>query len=438
MRIEPTRTDVHAYWAPDLKARRDHACEEDYVQEARARFDRAVVRTLRDTPRAALLVSGGLDSSAIAATAARLGYGGECYTAVAEENSSFMGDENWYADERPKAEALARLYPQLRFRFIAPETGNGIREAAPRWFLDFALPNCNAADMNWFYELRRAFMADGHRVAISGTMGNFSLSWDGHFSLPALARAGRIGTMLKEARAIGRQNGLPLAHVLRSDLVVRAAPRPVQRLLTRLRGRDPDDSGLTLLRREALERLGLRERWRDNGFDPRYRLFGSGAAFRAHQLFDQLQATRDIGAMSAGMTGLERRDPYADRELIEFCLAVPEWLYRQGGVRRAFARAVFADRLPPEILRETKRGAQAANWFATLQSRKIEIAEEAERIEASPLASGLIDVPRLKALIAAWPTDEREARARSKDYRLALARAVHVSQFIRWVEGGNG
>lgn len=438
--VELTRegTRIRRYWRPRLRPDDPPRKEEAYVEEARERFDRAVARSLRDTPRAALPVSGGLDSSAVAATAARLGFGNvECYTAAAQEAPCF---NNEYPDERPKVEALARLYPALPFRFVTPTAPEVAGDPAQRWFLDFALPARNAGgDMEWFSALGQTIARDSHNVLVNGAMGNYSLSWPGHFSLPALLEAGRPREMLREMRALSRATARPLWRVAGGELILRAAPRAVQRMFTRLTNGDPDDvSRLTLLDRGAIEALGLRERWRENGFDPYYRQFGSSTALRAHQIFDQLQATHDIVAMSGASTGIERRDPFADRELVEFCLAVPEWLYRKNGVARSFARAVFADRLPPEILRETRRGAQAPNWFEFLEARKSQIEAEAERIEASSLASRLIDVPRLKRLIATWPKDAAEAEARSNDYRLALPRAIHASQFIRWVEGGNG
>ena len=82
-------------------------------------------------------------------------------------------------------------------------------------------------------------------------------------------------------------------------------------------------------------------------------------------------------------------------------------------------------------------GEQASNWFESLDARKPIIEAEVERIEASRLASRLIDVARLKRLIAEWPSDASVAEARVNEYRLGLDRAVHVGQFIRWVEGGN-
>src|SRR5262249_54780899 len=121
----------------------------------------------------------------------------------------------------------------------------------------------------------------------------------------------------------------------------------------------------------------------------------------------------------------------------EFSLSVPETLYRRHGIARWFARKVFADRLPSEITGERRYGEQAPNWFESLNARKERIMRDLERIEASTLASRLIDVDRLKRLIAEWPPDASAAEARRTEYRYLFERAVHVGQFICWVEGSN-
>jgi hypothetical protein len=65
------------------------------------------------------------------------------------------------------------------------------------------------------------------------------------------------------------------------------------------------------------------------------------------------------------------------------------------------------------------------------------IATEIKRIEASATASRPLDVPRLKRLLDEWPKYEQAAQLRSLEYRAVLDCAVHVGNFIRWVERGN-
>ncbi|PTS72531.1 asparagine synthetase B family protein, partial [Sphingomonas sp. HMWF008] len=90
------------------------------------------------------------------------------------------------------------------------------------------------------------------------------------------------------------------------------------------------------------------------------------------------------------------------------------------------------------ILHERRTGVQAANWFSAMEQRRATIRSDVERLESSPLARQMLDLPRLKALAEGWPSDAAGAQARAREYRLVLARGLHMGAFIRWVEGGNG
>jgi asparagine synthase (glutamine-hydrolysing) len=210
-------------------------------------------------------------------------------------------------------------------------------------------------------------------------------------------------------------------------------------VLHRLQGRDPDSvARFSALNPDFIAESGLARQWRAEGFDPWFAYDGWDAArHRARFLFDHNQFARDSFSAGEEIRGVEFRDPHADRRLLEFLLTVPEPMYCRNGVPRSFARAVFADRLPPEILDERRRGVNGVTWFHRLSARRQDIAIELERLDGSPLARKLVDLPRLKTLVQQWPKDANAAELRRKDYRLALSRGVHVGRFIRWVEGGN-
>jgi asparagine synthase (glutamine-hydrolysing) len=154
-------------------------------------------------------------------------------------------------------------------------------------------------------------------------------------------------------------------------------------------------------------------------------------------LFDYNQFARDAAAMASELHGFAIRAPLGDRRLLEFLLRVPEPLYRRNGQPRSFARHVLSDRLPPEIISETRSGYQSAGWFRRLSDRRAEIMDELEALQASPLAARIIDLPRLRRLASNWPADEQAAEARKLEFHIVLDRGLHVGRFIRWVEGGN-
>lgn len=53
--------------------------------------------------------------------------------------------------------------------------------------------------------------------------------------------------------------------------------------------------------------------------------------------------------------GLPRFSPLMSQPLLEFCLAIPTWLWCEGGINRALARAAFASELPREIVMRTSK-----------------------------------------------------------------------------------
>jgi asparagine synthase (glutamine-hydrolysing) len=238
---------------------------------------------------------------------------------------------------------------------------------------------------------------------------------------------------------VARESKRNVARTFTSEVIMPTAPFWMRRLINRSRGRDPDSVARhSALNPDFIAEAGLARQWREQGFDPWFGPRDTNAArWRAARVFDHNQYVSDIRAMSGEIVGREVRDPHADRRLLEFALAVPEPMFRRDGVPRSFARRVLADRLPREIIDERRRGASNPTWFRSLDAKRADLARDIERMEASPLARRLIDLPRLRRLMAQWPKDAQAAERRVDEYRFALARGVHVGRFIRWVEGGN-
>jgi asparagine synthase (glutamine-hydrolysing) len=429
------------YWTPDFDAAPLYRREEDYIGRARELLDLAVASAMRDTPRVAISTSGGLDSSAIAATAARLGVAESitCFCSVPPHGTQINVGPSRYLDERDKVEALVRMHPSLTARFITPGRDNPLADDDTRYFARANLPALNPTGIGNGRHFTDAIQAAGHRVVLIGSYGDFGLSWRGPLSLVALLRDGQVSTFAHELHAVARESDRGVARTFAGDVIMPTAPLWMRRLIYRLRGRDPDSvTQHSALNTAFIVESGLARRWREQGFDP---WFGprdwNAARWRAARVFDHNQHVSDMRAMAGDIFGCEARDPHADRRLLEFALAVPEPMYRRNGVARSFARKVLADRLPREIIDERRRGTNNPTWFRSLNARRAEIARDIERLEASPLARRLLDVPRLKRLMAQWPKDEQAAESRRNEYQLALARGIHVGRFVRWVEGGN-
>jgi len=429
------------YWMPDLEAPAPFRRDEDYIERTRELLDQAVAASIAGTPDVAISISGGLDSSAVAATVARLDPTRRiaCFSVVLPPGTQIDVGPGHYADERDKVEALGRMYPALDVHCLAPETLHPIERDDTRHFAHGGMPTLAPSILGTHGFLRDAVVSGGYGALLTGNLGNYGLSWAGRFSLLELLRAGAPAAFLRELRAVSRHSGRSPARTFAGDVVLPAVPAPVRRAIARLRGRKADGSAISrALNPGFIADLDLPRLWRAQGFDPWFGVSGShGRRHRSHQVFDSNQFARDANATSAEVSGYDIRDPLGDRRLAEFLLRVPEPMYRRDGVPRSFARAVLADRLPREILAETRRGAQAVTWYRRLDARRQDIAADLERLEASPLACRMIDLPHLKQLMARWPADEQAAVPRRTDYAITLSRGLHIGRFIRWVETGS-
>ncbi|WP_232302718.1 hypothetical protein [Elstera litoralis] len=59
------------------------------------------------------------------------------------------------------------------------------------------------------------------------------------------------------------------------------------------------------------------------------------------------------------------------------------------------------------------------------------------RLRRSPTASRLLDLDRLERLIADWPETTAAAETARVQLQVMLQEALHVGNYIAWVEGTN-
>jgi asparagine synthase (glutamine-hydrolysing) len=402
---------MHRYWQPDPARRERFSCDRDYVERGRELLGRAVADRMPACDPIVITVSGGLDSTGVAATAALLDPARRIRTltrcpATGAVQPRRSGTD---PDERALVELLARLHPSLDCGFIDTAAAEAVETEPAAWFAARALPALSAIPAGWGWPLTRQAMALGSQAMLGGSLGNFTLSWAGRDRGWQHRATGYLPLGLR--RRIRRWNG-------RSEV---AWPR------------------YSPLAPAFAAEIGLEDRYR------RYRVTPDHVTRGDPRLAPGLglpcaggqAVVLDMMAAQRAATGVELRLPLADMRLVEFCLAIPDDQFRRGSQARLLARRVLADRVPAEILDNPVRGAQVPEWFSRLAPRRAALGAALSRIECSPLAARILDLPRLKRLLDAFPADADAAEARRSDYLSVLANGIHTGQFICWLEGRN-
>lgn len=420
------------YWTleqiPAVRFKRD----DDYVMAARELLDRAVACRLPEQGGFGVHLSGGLDSAGIAATAARL-----------------LGDTRFEAfhrapgaahpydalDERALVDAVIARYPTIALTVIDSDRQYDADVDPERDAERFMVPRMRGLNAGWFEPMVDAIRASDISVILSGGVGNLTLSWDGRPHFARDLRSGRWLQAWQSATAAAAHNGQGLPRFLAARTIKPLVPRALLRWrANRIAGEHSPWSTYSMVSDDFLASVDYAAAARAVAHDLPFQ----GPADRVLRFRSlQAQRNRDKQPVARRSGAPDAIDPYADRRLVEFTLGIPETQFWNAGQDRWLARRVLADRLPPQLVNERRRGMQCPEWYAQISGRRDGMAAALDRIARSPLASRVVDIPRMKKLLDAWPADAAAARSQKQILGYALARGISMGGFLRWYEGGN-
>lgn len=402
-----------------LRLKRDS----DYAEAVREALERSVGARLRGAGgRVATHLSGGLDSSGVTATAARLiGAEGRISAFTAVPEATGFERKGRFADESAHAAAVAALYPNIEHVPVRT-AGRSPIAGLDRNFALYQAPVLNLCNFVWGEAIAEAAKARGHKVLLTGQMGNFTFSHPGLELLPQLLAKGRWLTLARTGIALHRR-GTAIESVA-AQILRPFIPSPVWGLINRMRGLRLALSDHSALHPDLAARM------------PAARAAG---IWRTREMRAAMVQASEYGNFRQGALagwGLDVRDPTSDRRLIELCLSIPAAQFVAGGVPRSLARRALTDRLPAAVVGETKKGFQGADWHLGVLAAWDPIRDELGRIITVPAARRLLDMDRLESLVNGsrerdWNSYEAQAH-----YRLALLRGLSAGHFLRRAAAG--
>lgn len=420
LKISPARVEKRYYWQPQIRDVRFNK-DRDYIEAFREQLDRATSARLRGSGgRVGAHLSGGLDSSAVAATAARLMAGrGEVIALTSAPRKAFSGaiPKGRIADESGLAAAVVERYPNMQ-HVVVRTGGRAPLEGLELASWAYQQPVGHPCNYVWWSTINDEAKARGINVLLTGETGNLTISAGSMAVLPAFLRKGRWGQWFREMRALHGTG--PSWRGLLAGSFGPWLPRPLWKALTRFYSRNEGTGGIALLGphlRAMAEGQSdsLNDDTRPEWDEKRFRL-------RLLQRIDAGNARK--GALA--LWGIDIRDPTADRRLIEFCLSVPPDQLLRGGTTRRLARLGLADRLPRSVL-DAPRGYQFADWHEALDRGSL--MQAIDRLERSQIASDSLDLPALRHLAASWPGEDVASLATVGTYRMGLLTAISAGIF---------
>ncbi len=331
LRLDANGPRIERYWDADPSRELCYAREDDYLDEFRELFRQAVRRRLRATAPVGLLVSGGIDSTLVAAmaeTVRRDEHLGTELTAFTLLIEGFL-EEEWEA-----LEGLRRAYGTDLRRIASPPRRN---------FQELFLESSEPPDHEGIPlvpAVLRPVTARGCRVLLTG-VGADDLSRRAETGfIQDLLRTGRLPGFLRHVRArtLAYADGSWAREA--AELAWSRLPARLRRAVKRTARRQPPpwlEPGFA--RRAGVSAWELPEPAR------RFRSRCAEASYRALTRPDLATALGNLDATAAGFA-IECRHPYLDRRLVEFFLAVPPRVKLRRGYRKRFVQDALAGIAP--------------------------------------------------------------------------------------------
>ncbi len=376
------QVELRRYWKPGRRPPIHLPTPEAYAARLRELVESAVADRLRDVGRLGVHLSGGLDSSAVAALAV---------PAIRAAGGPDPIGFSWHHED-PEADPTSEpgwteaIRAALGIELVAtvPDRETIAQLLRRDW-------TRNPDPRNLMHEsmVQRAASSRGVDVILSGWGGDQAASFEGRGYHAGLLQKGRWRTLW---RSVGP--GSPARKLRR---VANVAVGLMQDIVRDSDHRQPDFAAAALRRRARplpvpiVRKISARRTMFD--------LFEKGP----------ITSRLETWASSGARVGIEYRYPLLDRRILDFCYAIPDDFFHYKGVRRWLFRTAMADLLPDVVKRhasklEPVRGADIEP--ETAAALKV-MATELRRSRASISRSDYVDLDRLQAWLDAMGTQLR-------------------------------
>lgn len=423
--------DRRRWWTPMFRDAPTGWSDDDYVEAARNLFDRVVRDHYGGSgERTGILLSGGLDSLAVAESVLRQKLGPLTGYAVFDPPELCVWRRRGkIADQRPVVDAFLQNHPDFTVRFIPYTTTPGdmaTMDRQRRTGLFSSAPHPSGL----LEDARRMMKADGITTVLGGHGGNQTLSADGWHHFDELRDSGRWFALAWNILHFLHRRGPSTMRAMAG----RAVPDWVWRLRRRpLVWTGPHGSSAFLspaAAKATAERYGRNRAWtvardtRSNMLEPMGRdhpyLDGVYLPWRAH--------------------GMSLRTPLADRRVVDFALSVPAGQYLRRGQTRWLMRRMLAGRLPDAILNDHRFGDDFSSFPIRAAAWRESMRAALPGLQGSASARRIFDLDAMERFLGDdWQAIDTESSTLDQLIRISDgAQAFMAARFLQMIDGGNG
>jgi asparagine synthase (glutamine-hydrolysing) len=346
---------------------------EEWLEEYRARLDGVVALYRSETGELPVLMSAGLDSTTVAASAAVVQQSAGVQALIHVPVTAVPAVQGWVGSDLPDARSMTTRWPHLRLDPIQNLDDITAVDLLPSFVERFSLPMFNPANMVWIGEAQARAASRGQRRILTGSSGNRTYSYRLRRFVVPMLRNGQLGATIDALRHHANLTGTPLWRVVASHI----RPDPVSRSAANT----PSLRYLTPAARELFRPVDPQRALAD--FTPAHPLTGTVMSLPV----DWDPECRLVDVLSAP-------------ELVGLVARLPPSMFVGEGRHRSFARRVMAGRVPDRIRLRSELGTQGLDSVYAYR-RRPELQDTVRQVLADDRVTPVIDQ---QTAFAAWST----------------------------------
>lgn len=357
--IQAGKLEKERYWNPfenfiELKLAND----EEYAKAFRQVFCNTVKGIMRGRGDMSILLSGGLDSNAVAAVAS--GYlkekGEMLYSYTSVPLKDYVPQKNGWdlEDESEAVQKTAEYLGNVEMTFVDLQGINPWQDRQEELRI-MEMPYKSVQNMLWIPECMRRAYERGSRMMLTGSFGNTTISYtDLEVYMNDLYQRKKWKTLYRELKIFSKVDGFSLQYAKKQ---IRNASKNSKKIKTDWNSL----YGKSFVRPAMVEKEGSAER-----IIAMKRKFAEASLSHeaTRKLMVQDVALRQIGEAGTKhslATGVLLRDPTKDKRVISFCLSLPVEQFCKEGKERRLIREYLKGWMPPHILQAKTKGKQSAD-----------------------------------------------------------------------------
>lgn len=350
------------YWTPKHDEELANKSPEECLQEFMGTYNKCVNASMRTSKKVGITLSGGLDSSSIAALAAKAGRDQVLYSYTNIPDIKVNKDTaNRIHNESTLVEDIVKMYPNIKPQYLSNAGKSDFSDIEEIQDI-FEMPY-KTAPYSSHLEICKKAAQDGCKVILVGEYGNTSVSFGELDNILFDFYSKRdSASMIKYVENYCRHEGKNAQEYLMNKLSIF---RRYEKFLSE--GRSVYDNFVpdnVFVSTNILKDYNLSERMNldrratlSKGYiiDEQYKEFVIG---------ESLQIYLGVLKTKFGLaTGTILRDPTMDKRILVFCYNLKFNYFSYNGKNRFLIREGFANLLPESIIdRWSQKGVQSADW----------------------------------------------------------------------------